>query len=720
MKIKGLLGKSMLTAAVAVLAGIAVSCVDLWSEQHPGTYYINNGETIASFLEDHPSGQFSDFVYIIKKAGIWGELRTYGNHTCFAPDNASIQEYLQERKKEAPEATKHYFESIETLPVFICDSIAKTHLCHSTFFCTDMNGDGALPYPNQLDRYLTYTSYADTIWTEKKDTFEIKLAYRINQQSKITEADDTVQNGVVHIIDKVLRPSNEFLPGHLKEINKTAPYKLKTSIFYEALVATHLSDTLEMYLDNDYPETDYDSTYACLETTGKVAFEYETAYETGASRQRAVWPDKRYFKFTLFAVSDSILEHVYGINPDHGLEDLRKLAISVYGGDESIPDSSSNSPLFKLMSYHILPCWLPYNQLNTSQEAIVKNHRQNDSIDMEDFYETMHPYAVMRISTPLDSKAERKGIFINRKGTVTANNLTHKGVRIWSASEYGNIDNTCSNGGFHYVDSLLLFNANTKKALNTRMRYMANTMSPDFINSGARGRVRSDAKNPVDYAVYGFKKGFIKNVECSKLTQFFVRYRDNTFGCYNGDEMTIRGIYDFTLRLPPVPEDGTYEVRIWGNSLGSSAQNDRGIAQFYFREGKGEFKPCGIPVNLGVKSITESQIGAIMDADIWGSSQYSTNEEKEAAIIANDKAMRNRGYMKAPDSYAPSNNDDKILRKDKNCFRKIVCNEYMKAGTDYYLRLRQILENEAAVCPFNIVEIVPKDVYEGVIPEDRH
>ena len=714
---KRLFGKSAFIAAVAVLVGTAISCSDLWDEQHPGTYYVSSGETVATFLENHPSGQFSDFVYIIKKAGIWGELVTYGNHTCFAPDNAAVQQYLVDRYKESGSDYKKYFESLETLPEFICDSIAKTHLCHSTIFCTDMSGDGALPYPNQLDRYLTYTSYSDTIWTTigGKDTFEIKLAYRINQQSKITEADDTVQNGVVHIIDKVLRPSNKYLPGHLKETNETAPYKYQANLFYQALVATNLRDSLEKYLDLDYPVPDYDSTYACLETTGKVAYEYTTAYETGDSRQRAVWPEKRYFKFTLFVVTDSILKEKYNIND---LDDLRQKAKDEYG-DDGLPDSIPGSALYKLMTYHILPCWMPYNQLNTSQKKILDNRRYTDTLDVEDFYETMHPYAVMRISTPLDRNVERKGIYINRKGSVTAKNLEYKGTRIWTASEYGKVDNTCTNGGFHYIDELIFFNGETKKALKTRMRYMANTLSPDFINSGARGRFRTEAKNPVDYAVYGFKKGFTKNVECSDQTQYFVRYRDYTFGCFYGDEMTIRGIYDFTLRLPPVPEDGTYEIRIWGNSLGSSSQNDRGIAQFYFREGNtGKFKPCGIPVNLGVKAITEPQIGAIMDKDI--NDQYKTDAEREAAKLANEKAMRNRGYMKAMDSYAPQNNDDNNLRNDKSCFRKIVCNEPMKHGTDYYIRIRQILENPDAVCPFNIVEIVPKDIYAGEIPEDRH
>ena len=491
----------------------------------------------------------------------------------------------------------------------------------------------------------------------------------------------------------------------------------QTTIFYKALEATHLADSLILFEDLSYPTPAYDSTFACLKATGKSAYEYETAYETGNSRQRAVWPDKRLFKFTVFAVTDSILNNIYGIS---SLNDLRLKAIEEYGGDNSIPDSSSISPLYKLMSYHILPCWLPYDQLNISQKEFIDNRKKRDSLDVEDFYETLHPYAIMRISTPLDAKVEKKGIYINRKGTVTANNLTHKGIRIWSASEYEKIDNICSNGGFHYVDSLLFFNSATKSALNVRMRVMANTLSPDFINSGARGRLRTYAKNPFEYAVYGFKRGYCRNVECSEESQFYVGYRDPTFGCLYGEQMTIRGDYDIIFRLPPVPEDGRYEIRVWGNSLGNSCQNDRGIVQFSISEGRDNFRLCGPPVDMSIKNITDPYygIGAIMDVTIRWSYNYATEEEIEAAIAANDKLMREHGYMKAMDSYGAGSN---ILRNDQSCFRKIVCEDDFKAETDYYLRLTKYDDLENTVIPFNFVEIVPYSVYSGENgPEDRH
>ena len=74
---KRIIGKLTLTTVVALSAMGIYSCSDVWNEQHPGTYYVNSGNTLATFLEDHPTGQFSDFVYILKKAGIWGEMKSY-------------------------------------------------------------------------------------------------------------------------------------------------------------------------------------------------------------------------------------------------------------------------------------------------------------------------------------------------------------------------------------------------------------------------------------------------------------------------------------------------------------------------------------------------------------------------------------------------------------------------------------------------------------------
>lgn len=702
--LKKALGTLSAAGLLVAAACTQTSCIgELWSEQHPGTYYVNSGETIASFLEEGEyKDSFTDFVYILKRANIWGELRTYGEHTCFAPDNAAFDEYLANRKAGAPDSIKHYFESLETLPDYICDSIAKTHLCNATFFCTDMSGDGAFPFPNLLDRYLTYYSFPDTVYYQDDngvDTFNIHLVYKINQVSQILEADDTVQNGVVHIVDKVLAPSNKFIPGLLKTNNDMADNAHKATIFYDAIMATRLSDRLEEYVDINYPTVSYDSTLACFTSTGKTALKKFTSYE----EDWGVVPEKRLFKFTVFVVTDSVLEEKYGITDLDGLRDKAK---EVYGADGDTEDeSSSSNSLNKLIAYHILPSYLTYDQFNTSQKEITDKRKYWDELDVEDFYETVMPHGLMRISTP----ADKKDIYINRKGTEKLGNLI-PGIRIWRSSEYGNLDATALNGGYHFVDGLLLYDKTTREDnLNCRIRIMANSMSPDFINSNARGRLQVGSKRYVT----GFLKGFCTNFEAlNDLTEYWVRYRDQNFGTYYGDEMTIRGIYDIAIKLPPVPTDGTYEVRIWNNSMAGTSVGGRGVAQFYFREGKnGEWKPCGIPVDLRLAG-DDPRVGFIKDSDITKNIQ--DEKEQQRAIDMHDKAMRNHGYMKAPDSYGD-------LRDDGNCGRKILCNEFFRADGDYYIRLRQVLEDPNAVCPFNFVEIVPKNIYAGeIVTEDRH
>ena len=727
--------KSALAAVITVLIGIASSCTDIWSEQHPGTFYITDGQTVATFLEEYQdedgNNPFTDFIAILQRAHLWADLKTYGDRTVFAPTNDAIQEYLQQRMSEEKDLEKkHYFDNVESLPDSINDSIAKTHICRASVFIKDMNKkeNGTLPSSNLLDRYMTYSAIPDST-----DPTQIRVAYMINQYSKIIEPDDSLVNGVVQVIDKVIAQSNLMIPGYLYANNKKADFLHRANIFYQALVMTKLNDTLEQYKDDSYPVPQYDSTFACLEfNEKKLAVVYETAYETGKQAQRVVWPTERLFKYTFFVVSDSILKEKYNIT---SLDGLITKAKEVYDDPAHINDDPKlpTSPLYKLISYHILPFWAYYNEFNFTNQKILDDYLDNKRskekekspahVDMQDFYETMQPYAIMRISTPYDSKAggDKEKIFINRKGTVSDGNLTHRGIRIWNPNEYSTLPNgqrfqtdNALNGGYYFVDDLLLFNDDTKDALRTRMRFTGTTLCPDFMNSVRRDRMRNNDL-PTTFAVTSFKRGYCRNFSATDQTLFVVRYQDSGWGCFNHDEVNIRGIFNLTLRLPPVPEDNTYEIRIWGNALGESApKHDRGYVQFYFIEGNGNPVPCGLPVNMGLRP-EDPNIGFIKDEDL---TKNKSEEEGQDAIIANDKAMRNRGYMKAPAS-AQANGTN--FRDEAGCFRKIVYTTQMKHGVDYYLQLRQVQDMEDAVCPLCILEIVPKDIYDSSVsttPED--
>ena len=761
MKINRLFRKSALAVAAAAIIGLGVSCTDLWSEVHPGTYYTNNGETIADYLdgrvEDH--GNYSHFIAILQKAQLWGQMRTYGTYTCFAPNDEKIEEYLEERRQEAlsignahkRDSVLAAFASVESLPKSVCDTIAKTHIFNNLMFASDLNGNGVLQHPNLLDRYVTYNSFADSsvLATDENgnvlkghdgtDSVLVRLKYVINMQATIVKADDTVQNGVVHKIDRVLRSSNQFLPGLMRE-------NPNLTIFYSALAETRLSYVLDNYFDDSYPEIPYEWTEQALRDNYSGIHMNETAYETGDNADRIAIPEKREFKFTMFCMPDTALANYNdeytqkaGLNGIHNLADLRAYAEQAYPEGAGLPDSVSTSSLYKFLSYHILPCWLSYDQFNTRQIELRQRHLYLKEHDMEDFFETMLPHSVMRISTPYVTNEKPLGIYINRRGTTTTG-LIAEGIRIAeNDNEYnlpGKLTNICVNGGYHYINKLLVYDDFTRNtALQCRMRIMCCTLSPDFINSRGRGRLNGDKTNAgiknIDKMVMAYKEGFCTNLKwVDEQTKFYVRYRDKSFGTYNGDELTVRGSYDLAFKLPPVPSDGTYEIRVWDNSLAGSSQNDRGIAQFYFHQydpsadpdifwRSWDWKPEGIPVDLRLGG-DDARIGMVADnnTDVYPSTMSAT--EKANAIKLNDRAMRIRGYLKAPDSYTNGSSTDYTgdpIRVSTQCYRKIVCTEYLRADNDYWIRMRQVFEDDG-VFPFSFIEIVPKSIYEG--NEDQH
>ena len=645
--------KKMSLAALLLLAGFFnVSCLD---EIAPGNYYTFTGETVAGFL-DNKNQDFSSFIYVLKKAELWSSLSTYGTYTCLAPTNSAFEQFLQEKG----------IPSVSDLTIAECDTIARTHIIEYTFYCTELV-EGSIPYPNMLDRYLTYSADSDTINNNKT------IIFRINKKSQIIERDDTVQNGVVHIVDMVIQPSSDFLPDVIKA-------DTTVSLFYTALVETRLSDSLINFIDERYKEPGGDST-----TIG-------VKYKTGLETERGIYPAKRYFKFTAFVEKNEVFR-AKGI---YTLDDLKAYAKSVY--DASYPEHAGKfdndptdrrNPLNRFISYHLLESYCGYNDFNVTNSNILANFVKRDYQDVEDYFETMMPNSIMRICTP----NKPNNVYLNRKG-YSNKVVTVPGIRVKAPSET-DVEQTALNGLYHYIDDILVYSKNVREnVLNIRMRIDATTLSPDFINSGGRNRLL----NSNDRVSTGMKRGFVKNVSFSQETIVYVRYRDPTFSCYCGDEVAMKGIYDITFKIPPVPTSGTYEVR-----LGYFAMPSRGVIQIYFNG-----DPCGIPLDLRIEG-SDHRIGWVTDSELGS----------EESIKAADKSMRNRGYMKGMDIYA-NNNTDNTFRNQVGSLRRILTTEYMYADRDNFIRIRQVLDDVTAEFPFDYIEVVPKSAYSGEIPEDMH
>jgi hypothetical protein len=73
--------------------------------------------------------------------------------------------------------------------------------------------------------------------------------------------------------------------------------------------------------------------------------------------------------------------------------------------------------------------------------------------------------------------------------------------------------------------------------------------------------------------------------------------------------------------------------------------------------------------------------------------------------------MKNRGWLKG--SIAQRTDDGDLHRDVRSMGRMILTTDYMKSNMDYYLRIKQILDNNKAQFLFDFIELVPKSVYDG-------
>ena len=651
-------------AILSICAALFTSCSDDDSDA-PLNFYSSVRLTAAGFIAADDA-QFSDFKAILDRSNYFSMLETYGHYTVFAPTNDAIQQYLRENG----------FSSLEALSKELCDTLARTHIVKDkAYFTTDM-GDAVSPV-NMNDDYIQMTSDSDVVNNNA-------LLIFVNKNSRIIEKDDSVTNGVVHIIDHVINASSQFLPSLMEE-------NPKLSIFCQALRLTGMADSLTKYIDEKYENEIKNTPGAVDSVIGGKGFKvpYGTANDGTASKQCPTWyPDHRYFKFTAFVETDSI----YKLHDINNLEDLKAYAKKIY--DEAYPEDAGKydtnfkdrrNPLNRFVSYHLI------NRIGSREYwvhckgSIYEQKFLFNVYDPEDYYETMAPHTLIRFcSNPGEE------VFINRKALVKTTKLEVRGVRVLKDSEGDDYTQTCSNGMYHYIDDILVYSKDVRNnVLNRRIRVDGSTLSPDFMNSRARIYYMDKAEQMI-----GFKYGYLTDFKMHNTNTFIGCGNEQTgWRHYQGSGVCITGEkFDASVKLPPVPHDGTYEVR-----LGYSTGDDRGIAQVYLNN-----EPCGIPISF---RNFDSNTG-------W---EEDTGDEEEDKAI--DKAMRNRGFMKAMDSYGSTSEPFRVYGND---VRRILVKKYLRADQDNWLRFRQILPGSTLYMSIDYIELCPKDVYDSPEGEDRH
>ena len=255
------------------------------------------------------------------------------------------------------------------------------------------------------------------------------------------------------------------------------------------------------------------------------------------------------------------------------------------------------------------------------------------------------------------------------------------------------------------MDDIVAFNQDVQdKVQNLRIRMDFNTVFPEFITNGLRilGNPWNENSNEEkDGQNWLFPKGYLDGVSFTNCT-FVWRRPGSMFDIYMWDEFNLLGNYDFTFRLPPVPFDGEWQVR-----LGFTAQDSRGVAQIYV-----DGVPQGIPLDMTKRINDPYYIGDDFIDDIDNYDGQSAEEKAEYY-----KALKNLGAYPHPRSMYCNNggsgNRGWNIVYDIG-IRKIISQTYLDCNKDHYMRIRvasdgkQGNNNEFAL---DFLELVPKSVF---------
>jgi len=693
-----------------LLSGVTLLLSSCTENVDMSARYVFKEQTVSDYLKKHPE-TYSDYVDLLyhttpskmTKTTVGQLLTARGHYTVFAPTNEALQTYLDTLYASpktdfmtAP-SWNAFTDSLKLdsiRRVLVLNSIIDSgdnDACYYTYDFPEMDG-AEFPLENM------YGNKISTYWGEAgNDAVAVAKDCHVHERNRNIPA----TNGVIHQVDKVIALSDYTASKYLADVieRNTRGYL----VMAKAIRACGLLDTLDAVMDMRY-ENLYQSGLL-PETVELQGYSY---YMT----------PHRKFGFTIFAETDDFWEQ-QGIDPDS--PDLPAQLQNwvadnhLYSEvDRFVTDANYKSEenlLNQWVTYHILPMRLAADKLVT--HANEQGHYYwNPSalgIPVEEFYVPLGKRRLLKI---YESK-ESNGVYLNRCPNL--NNGRHEngherscdddkvGVRVNredNRAVLSEVVNACIyplNTALSYTDDV---RSNLKRR---RIRMDAPSWFPEMMTNDIRKKQSFDDRNqfvafpPCNVFQYfdnmtvndGIPMGYLNNLECGYCEM-------------NEDEFKTMGRYEITIKLPPVPQSGIYEIRSYYHA---TAAKIRGIAQITFGSDPDYLTPLDIPTSWEI-----SPHDAITG---W---EADTGDDEYDAMV--DKRMRNKGFMKGDNSYAVSGSNYTDRVHDWS-IRRIIGRTFIDSEKTYYIRFKTVLDDDAKSFYLDYMEYCPKEVYDNPNePED--
>ena len=726
------------------------SCAE---EPDGSNLFSSDQQTIAEMLRDR--SELSAFYHILEKGGFDKYLGTYGEYTCFAPVNDGVNWYLDslyndESYKISKAKLKHngiqedpnwnnldVMAKVDLMSDSLCDDIARFHLSGERHMQVDLDGTGTTWTTMKIGRSIRVGTFQENAPKEEY----IGLT-SLNDIAAITEGDIEAINGVLHICSNMIPRSDRTTDDQLRVEGEK-----DLSIFYAALEATGYTDTLmiEKKLNPDGTAKTYDlgTNHTDGERNGNNPLYY---------------PKECMIKWTVFAETDDVFKAA-GITSFYNPDDPDDKTTLVgkckewYGNcgawydyikEKNVTISTGNdftnpfNVVNMFVAYHILRAGMPIDR-------IVYEYNKNNTkwnfcfgYEPQEYFETMLPNTLLKV-WETDPKKD-KNLWLNRY--LTNNTLTSRlGMCCMGNGDVDHqlvfegvpVDRNSSvetlNGYIHRIKGILIYNQNAKEALHERLRLDSSNFIYELINNGlhyATPAEVSTLNGGGDGNRVAFHNTFFDNIVCynpGTVLRFCVM---GNWRAHNNDQFQGWDVYDFAIKLPHVPT-GDYELRIIYPPMGKG-----GLMQFYLGNSskQSDMVAVGIPFDACANPYLDATIGYedIVKRD-------DDNPESDYGVES-DQRMHIRGYMRGPASFSRgeyntiteplSYNPDDIYSAASqivgatNCrseggygtmmLRRIITTQRFEQGKDYWLRIKNLVNDANLGWSFDFIELVPLDV----------
>jgi uncharacterized surface protein with fasciclin (FAS1) repeats len=695
-----------------ILATAVLFVIGCSEEIDESNRYVFKEETLISYMEKH-SDTYSEYLDVLKNvpvsaissSTIYQLLTARGNYTVFAPTNEAMYKYLQDLCDEGliTEPSWDGFDNDKAR-----DSIRKVIAYSSIIDGGDYHSYETHTFPTQNNGELQLGNLRDrklTVRYSEKDPDSIYINF--DCPMSIKNRDIPAINGVLHQMEKVVAPKDITMADMMANI---LDKKIEGFIVASRLaMACGLKDTFSVIEDNKYREMYMKGLIPDFDARA-----FGWVFHGASGHPTAYAPEHRYYGFTVFAEPDEFWRKELGKEPaDITCNDVQQwiLQNKLYSkNDVFTTDENWKSPdnlLNQWFTYHVLPMRIAANRLVFHVNELGYNMSVGQlTIPVYEFYATMGKRRLLKI---FESK-ESNGVYLNRFPNL--DNGRHGTYHELScdADKVGNkIDNYTDNvlnyqavnGMIYAIDKPLSFTDNVRENMaKSRIRFDAMSLFPEAMTNDIRKKISLDPRNQFVHFPPNTTYRYLDNMDMNDETHFVYLNSYTYDWCNNqADELKAEGHYEITIKLPPVPRKGTYELRYRVLPNG-----DRGIVQFYFGTDKERLAPTGIPVDL-TKAGTDKHYG------------YEPDTEDDFHNIEVDKHMRNNNRMRGEMSIQNSNGPCRT--GSPNNLRHILVRQTVDPDKTYYLRLKSVLDSNKKEMYMDYLEWCAKEIYDNPIePED--